>query len=99
KSEVEKFELAAENSLSNLKALKKNYAQLQQQAEQNYISTKGQLKANQVAQQYNNIMVPQNGTVIQKFKTNGDFVRKGDVIATIADAKQVQAVLNVDENS
>lgn len=99
KSEFEKYQLAAESSLANLNALKKNYAQLQQQAKQSYIATKGQLKANEVAQKYNNIVVPQNGTVIEKLKSNGDFVRKGDVIATIADSNQIQAVLNVDETS
>jgi multidrug efflux pump subunit AcrA (membrane-fusion protein) len=99
KSEFENYQIAAENSLSNLNALKSNYAQLQQQATQSYITTKGQLKANEVAQQYNNIVVPQNGNVIEKLKTNGDYVKKGDVIATIADAKKIQAVLNVDETS
>lgn len=99
KSEYEGYQLTAENSLTSLNALKKNYAQLQQQAKQSYITTKGQLDANKVAQQYNNIVVPQNGTVIDKLKTNGDYVKKGDVIATIADSKQIQAVLNVDETS
>ena len=99
KSEFENYQLAAENSLSNLNALKSNYAQLQQQATQSYITTKGQLKANEVTQQYNNIIVPQNGNIIEKLKTNGDYVKKGDVIATIADAKKIQAVLNVDETS
>lgn len=99
KSEFENYKLIAENSLTNLKVLRNNYAQLKQQAKQNYITTKGQLQNNQVAQQYNSIIVPQNGTVIEKLKTNGDFVKKGDVIATIADAKLTQAVLNVDETS
>ena len=99
KSEYENYKLAAESSLSNLNVLKKNYAQLQQQAKQSYIATKGQLKSNEVAQAYNNIIVPQSGTVIEKLKSNGDFVKKGDVIATIADARLVQAVLNVDETS
>lgn len=99
KSEFENYKLIAENSLTNLNVLRNNYAQLKQQAKQNYITTKGQLQNNQVAQQYNSIIVPQNGTVIEKLKTNGDFVKKGDVIATIADAKLTQAVLNVDETS
>lgn len=99
KSEFESYQLAAQNSLANLNALKKSYAQLQQQAKQNYITTKGQLKANEITALYNNVIVPQNGTIIQKLKTNGDYVRKGDVIATIADSKKIQAVLNVDETS
>ncbi|HUH75398.1 MAG TPA: HlyD family efflux transporter periplasmic adaptor subunit [Chitinophagales bacterium] len=98
-SEYEKYQLAAENSLTSLNALKKNYEQLLQQAKQNYITTKGQLKANEVTQKYNSIVVPQNGTVIEKLKSNGDYVRKGDVIATIADAQQILAVLNVDETT
>ncbi len=99
KAEFENYKLAAENTLSNLNILKKNYAQLQQQAKQSYIATKGQLENSKVTQQYNHIIVPQNGTIIEKLKNKGDFVKKGDVIATIADPKQIQAVLNVDETS
>jgi multidrug efflux pump subunit AcrA (membrane-fusion protein) len=99
KAEYENYKLAAENSLTNLNVLKKNYAQLQQQAKQSYIATKGQLENSKVTQQFNRMIVPQNGTVIEKLRNNGDFVKKGDVIATIADAKLIQAVLNVDETS
>ena len=41
----------------------------------------------------------ESGTIIKKLKTNGDYVRKGEVIATLADEQKVEAVLNVDENS
>lgn len=99
KAELENFQLAAQNSLSNLNALKKNYEQIQQQAKQSYIATKGQLENNKTIQQYNKIVVPQTGTIIQKLKTNGDYVKKGDIIAIIADNKQVEALLNVDETS
>lgn len=99
KLDFENATLSAESSLTNLNALKKNYAQLQQQAKQNYIATKGQQKANEAIQLYNHITVPQKGTIIQKLKSNGDYVRKGDVIAVIADAKQIEVILNVDETS
>ncbi len=99
KSEYENYKLAAENSLSNLKVLRKNYELLQQQAKQNYITNKGQFRNNEVSQAYNSIIVPQDGTVIEKLKANGDFVKKGDVIATIADSKLIQAVLNIDETN
>lgn len=99
KSEFENYTLAAQNSLTNLNVLKKSYAQLQQQAKQSYITTKGQLKSNVVTADYNRIVVPQNGTIIEKLKTNGDYVKKGEVIATLGDSKQIQAVLNVDETS
>ena len=99
KVEYENYQLAAENSLSNWNALKKQYGVLQQQAKQNYITTQSQLKNNVVSQRYNNVVVPQNGTVIKKLKTNGDYVRKGDIIATVADADKIELELNVDESS
>lgn len=99
KSEFENYQLTAENSLSSLNALKKQYNLLQQQAKQNYITTKGQLKNSEITENYNQLVVPQNGTVIEKLKDNGDYVRKGDVIAKIGDASEVEAVLNVDESS
>lgn len=99
KSEYESYRLTVENSLSSLNALKKQYVQLQQQAQQNYINSLGQLKNSRVAQQYNKVTVPQSGTVIEKHKENGDFVRKGDIIATIGNEKRIEAVLNVDEST
>ncbi|WP_442588282.1 efflux RND transporter periplasmic adaptor subunit [Pedobacter sp. AW31-3R] len=99
KAEYENYQLSAENSLSNLNALKKQYAQLQQQAKQNYINTTGQLKNSRITQQYNSLTAPMPGTVIGKLKKNGDFVKKGDVIATIGDAQRIEIILNVDESS
>ena len=97
--EYENAQLNAKNSLSNLNSLKKQYKIVQQQAKQQQIATKGQLKNNQILKKYNSIVVTESGTVIKKFKTNGDYVKKGEVIATIANAQKVEAVLNVDENS
>lgn len=99
KSEYENYQLTAENSLSSLNGLKKQYNLLQQQAKQNYITTKGQLKNSEVTENYNQLVVPQNGTIIEKLKDNGDYVKKGDVIAKIGNATEIEAVLNVDESS
>ena len=99
KVEYENMQINAKNSLANLNALKKQAAQILQQAKQQQISTQGQLKINQVVLNYNNIIVTESGTIIKKLKTTGDYVRKGDVIATIANEKIVEAILNVDENS
>lgn len=99
KVEYENMQLNAKNSLANLNALNKQAAQILQQAKQQQISTTGQLKNNQVIQNYNKIIVTESGTIIKKIKTTGDYVRKGDVIATIANEKVVEALLNVDENS
>ncbi|WP_298117102.1 HlyD family efflux transporter periplasmic adaptor subunit [Flavobacterium sp.] len=99
KVEYENAQLAAKNSLSNLNSLKKQYRVILQQAKQQQITTKGQLKSNQVVKNYNSIIVTESGTVIKKLKNNGDYVKKGEVIATIANQTKVEAVLNVDENS
>lgn len=99
KLEVENAQLVVKNTVSQLNALKKQEQYILQQAQQQHINAKSQLKNNQVTVGYNRIVVPQNGTVIKKMKSNGDYVRKGDVIATIADNEKVEIVLNVDENS
>lgn len=99
KVEYENAQLNAKNSLFNYNALKKQADVILQQAKQQQITTSGQLKNNEVLLNYNKITVTEGGTVIKKYKTNGDYVRKGDVIATIANEKKIQAVLNVDENS
>lgn len=95
----ENMQLNAKNSLSNLNVLKKQYAQVLQQAKQQQIANKGQLRNNRVLENYNSIVVTTNGTIIKKLKSKGDYVRRGDIIATIANQQKVKAVLNVDENS
>ena len=99
KVELENIQLNASNSLSSLNALKKQILQIQQQAKQQQISAKGQVLNNQVIKNYNSIVVNESGTITKKLKNNGDYVRKGEIIATIANAQKVEAVLNVDENS
>lgn len=99
KVEYENAQLNAKNSLANLNALQKQKLQILQQAKVQQISTKGQVQNSQVIQNYNQIIATESGTVIKKFKTKGDYVRKGEVIAVIADEQKVEAVLNVDENN
>lgn len=99
KVEYENAQLAAKNSLANLKALQKQYDVLKQQAQQQLIASRAQLKSNKVLQGYNSVIVAESGTVVKKFKNQGDYVKKGDIIATIGNQQKVEAVLNVDENS
>lgn len=65
KVEYENAQLAAKNSLSNLNSLRKQYKVILQQAKQQQITTKGQLKSNQVVRNYNSIIVTENGTIIK----------------------------------
>ncbi|MBK8082069.1 MAG: HlyD family efflux transporter periplasmic adaptor subunit [Saprospiraceae bacterium] len=97
--EYENVGLAAKNSLASLEALKKQYDILMQQARQQKIVSKGQLKNNEIVKAYNKILVLNDGTIIKKLKNTGDFVRRGDVIATVANSKKIEIVLTIDENS
>lgn len=99
KVEYENIILNAKNSLSNLNALKKQKLQILQQAKIQQIATIGQVQNSQVVQNFNQIIATESGTIIKKLKTKGDYVRKGDVIAVIANERKVEAVLNVDENN
>jgi multidrug efflux pump subunit AcrA (membrane-fusion protein) len=99
KVEYENVRLAAENSLSNLNALKKQLDVILQQSRQQKITTKGQLKNNQVLQSYNQIKVLGDGTIIKKLKSTGDFVRRGEVIVVVANPAKVEIVLTIDESS
>lgn len=99
KVEFENAQLAAKNSLTNLNSLKKQYQVILQQAKQQQIANRGQLENNLVQQNYNTIIVTESGTIIKKLKNNGDYVKKGEIIATIANQSKVEGVLNIDENS
>lgn len=99
KLELENAELAAKNSLANLNALKKQYNLLKKQAVQQQINAGGQLENAAINENYNNVVVLTSGTIVKKFKSTGDYVRKGEVIAVIANQNKTEAVLNVDESS
>jgi len=99
KVEYENSQLNLSNTLSQLNTSKNQKQQLLQQAKQQQINSKTQVLNSEVNQAYNQVIVPQAGTVIKKMKNTGDFVHKGDIIAIIADAKRIEAILNVDENS
>ncbi len=99
KIELENVELTAKNSLANLKALQKQLAFLKQQAKQQQIVSQGQAENFDVLENYNQLRATEVGTVIKKFKSAGDFVKKGDVIATVANQNKMEAILNVDENN
>lgn len=97
--EFENAQLSKENAKSNLESLQKQLQHIRLQAKQNLISAKAQLENAKVTSQFNKVITPQQGIVIKKLKSTGDYVRKGDVIAVIADASNIEIVLNVDEKS
>ncbi len=99
KLEFENAELALKNSLSNLNALKKQYKLLKKQALQQQVNAAGQLQNAAINENFNQVKVLTSGTIVKKLKADGDYVRKGEVIAVIANQNKTEAVLNVDESS
>lgn len=99
KTEYENAMLAAKNSKSNVEALRKQYDLLLQQARQQNITARSQVRSNEILQSYNQVIVLQTGIIVKKMKSKGDFVKRGDVIAVAANPEKVEFVLTVDENS
>lgn len=96
---MENTQLSEKNSYANWMALKNQYNSILLQAKQQQIISKGQLQNSLVATDFNKIQSLQAGTIIKKFKNKGDYVRRGEVIAIIANKSTIEAVVNVDENS
>ena len=99
KVELEKMQLSTKTSKANLDALQQQYKSIQQQNKQQYITQNNAVKVNAVNQENNIVKVIAAGKVYKKVKQVGDFVRRGDVIAIIANENKLYAKLNVDENS
>lgn len=99
KVEYENIALTAQNSEANLKALKQQYNALKLQAEQQEISQQAQNTVNWANTDFNKVRAIAGGKILKRFKQTGDYVRRGDVIATIGNPNTILAKLNVDENS
>jgi multidrug efflux pump subunit AcrA (membrane-fusion protein) len=89
------FQTSSNNYESAVLAVKK----LEQDVQQQTISPKNQQRINEITLGKNTIRAVEKGKVYQKLKSVGDFVRRGDVIATIGDPDFIYAKVKVDESS
>lgn len=99
KLEYENVQLAADNSLASLNALQEQYEVFKQQAQQQKITQEANNRISSANTGFNNLKAIANGKILKRFKQAGDYVKKGDVIATIGNPSTIMARLNVDENS
>jgi HlyD family secretion protein len=99
KIDFENAVLQYQTSKTNYYNSLENYNQVKQQAEQQLIINEAQKDVNNVMSANNQLRAVVNGKVFQKFKQRGDFVKKGDVIASIGDANFIYAKVNVDESN
>jgi len=99
KVDYESAVLQSQTSKADCVKAEENYNLLKQQADQQLVINKAQKKAQTVMLDFNQIKAVYAGKVYQKFKERGDFVRKGDVIATIGDPDFIYAKVSIDESS
>lgn len=99
KLEYENMQLAYENSKANYLSLQENYNHQKQIAEQQLITQKSQSQVNKVLQGNNELRAVVGGKVYTRNKELGDFVRRGEIIATIGEPENLYAKLSIDESS
>ena len=97
KIEAENAQLAAQTSRANVEAIQQQLQAIRQQSEQQLIAQQASVENNQIAQGNNQLKAPVGGRVYTQKKRRGDYVRRGDVIATIASPSFLYAKLSIDE--
>ncbi|NJK95072.1 MAG: HlyD family efflux transporter periplasmic adaptor subunit [Bacteroidales bacterium] len=99
KADYEKTALQYQNSKSEYQVALENYNIQKQQVEQQLSINKTQKNVTKVLAAFNEIKAVKGGRIYKKYKEEGDFVRQGEVIATIGDANIIYAKVSVDEGS
>ena len=99
KLEYENMLLAYENSKANYLTFKENYNQQKQLAEQQLIAQRSQSEVNKVLQDNNKLRAVVGGKVYTRNKELGDYVKRGEIIATVGNPKNIYAKLSIDESS
>jgi multidrug efflux pump subunit AcrA (membrane-fusion protein) len=99
KVEYENILLAVSNSKATVLSLEQQYQNLLIQANQQVIIQNQQLENSQTIQSFNEVKALVNGKIYKQKKQVGDYVRKGDIIAVLANNQKVYANLNIDESN
>jgi RND family efflux transporter MFP subunit len=99
KLELENTKLALDNSKTTYHNAEQNYKFLKQQTEQQLLTQRSLSEVSSVMTGYNQIKAVVGGRVYKRMKQNGDFVRRGDVLAVIGSTNDLYAKLSVDETN
>lgn len=99
KIEYENAVLSLANSKAALKALQNELQKEKNKANQFEVQQKQAKKINKVLQQQNYLTAIHSGKIYSIHKKAGDYVRKGDIIATIGSPVAIYAKLYVDETN
>lgn len=99
KVDYENVLLQYKNSKTNYETAIEAYKNQQQSANQQVITSKASKNINQVVQNKNQIRAVVHGKVYKKYKQQGDYVKRGDVIAEIGSENVIYAKVNIDESN
>lgn len=99
KLEYENKIIATKTSKAALLSLAQQYQNLLIQANEQVIILNQQLENSQTIQDFNQVKALANGKIYKQKKQVGDYVRKGDIIAILANNKKIYANLNIDETN
>jgi len=99
KQDLDNARLNYQTSLSNYNAAVANYKATENKVTQDLSVSKSQLQNAVEGNQYFNLVAVGPGKVYQKFKKDGDLVRKGDQVAQIGNPDSIVINLDVDEGS
>lgn len=91
--------LSFETAKTNYESAVQQYKKLEQEAQQQVVTNQTQKKVNQAILGKNLIRAVVSGKVYQKLKQPGDFVKRGEIIATLGDPDFIYAQVNIDEGS
>ena len=97
--DYEKAQLAYNTSQKNLEAASESYKQLQLEAEQQLINSRVNYEVSSESLRHVEIRAVVEGKVYEKYKEVGDYVARGNVIATIGHPTDIYAEVNIDEST
>ena len=98
KLEWEQAELSYKAAKTSREAIEQQIKIIQQNYKEKYIAQDAQASSASALSAFNKISIPQAGRVFKVFKKKGDYVRRGEAIASIANAASFVARLNIDES-
>lgn len=97
--DYENARLAYRNSKSSLESAIETYNKLQVDAEQQLINSRNTYALSASSREEVETRAVVEGKIYAKYKEVGDYVRRGEVIASIGHARNVYARVNVDESA
>ena len=97
KADYDNVALIYKNDLSNIKVLEKSLADLKQTLALNATNAKAQYQIQQQNNGFYTVLSAANGLILNIYKKNGDYVKKGETIADMGNGKVI-AKLQVSED-